>query len=121
MATNPPPMHLTWHALPMCRSAITTHRDVTQGHGMVALSGAERAARYRARMKAGQKAVRYRRPADRRSAPARWADAVDALLGVLEGYQDWRDNLPAPLAESVTAERLDAVLELRELVEQLQT
>ncbi len=38
-----------------------------------------------------------------------------AILPVL-----WRDLLPASLAESVTADRLDTVLELRELVEQLQ-
>lgn len=44
--------------------------------------------------------VRYRRPKDRRSKPQRWADSVATLLDVLEGYQDWRDNLPAGLVES---------------------
>jgi hypothetical protein len=33
-------------------------------------------------------------------------------------YQEWQANLPASLAESTLAERLGAVLELRELVEQ---
>jgi hypothetical protein len=56
-------------------------------------------------------------PTDRRSRPKFWADAVETLLAVLDGYQDWRDNLPDGLADSAIAERLDTVLELRELVE----
>lgn len=88
----------------------------------MALSDAERAAGYRARRKASEKpvVVRYRQPADRRGKSKQWADAVDNLLSILEGYQEWRDNLPPGLSESATAERLDTVLELRELVEQLQ-
>lgn len=86
----------------------------------MALSDAERARAYRERRKAGEKPVRYRRPADRRSKPKQWADAVDTLLDILDGYQQWRDNMPPGLAESTTAERIDEVLELRELVEQLQ-
>ncbi len=42
----------------------------------MALSDAERAARYRARLKEGVRPVRYRRPADRRSRPQKWHDAV---------------------------------------------
>jgi hypothetical protein len=86
----------------------------------MALSDAERAARYRARRNAGEKPVRYRRPADRRSKPQQWDDAVSMLLDLLDGYQDWKDNLPPGLAESATADRLDEVLALRDLVEQLQ-
>ena len=87
-----------------------------------ALTVAERSAAYRERRKATEKpvVVRYRKPADRRSKPKRWTDAVETLLGMLDGYQGWRDNLPDGLADSAIAERLDAVLELRELVEQLQ-
>jgi hypothetical protein len=48
------------------------------------------------------------------------ADMVDTLLGILDGYQDWRDNMPAGLADSATAQRIDDVLALRDLVEQLQ-
>jgi len=98
----------------------TAHRDVTGDRGMAALSDAERAKRYRERRKAGEKPVRYRRPADRRSRPQQWADAVETLLSVLESYQDWRDNMPEGVADSITAQRLDEVLELRDLVEQLQ-
>jgi len=64
--------------------------------------------------------VRYRRPADRRSKPQQWEDAVQTLLDLLDGYQAWRDNLPSGLADSATAQRIDEVLTLRELVEQLQ-
>ena len=93
-----------------------------------ALTPAERAAAYRERRKAAALAtptkppvvVRYRRPADRRSKPQRWADAVETLADLLDGYQDWRDNLPAGLADSALADRLDEVLELRDAVEQLQ-
>jgi hypothetical protein len=63
--------------------------------------------------------IRYRRPKDRRSRPDQWADALNTLRDCLDRYQDWRDNLPASLADSALAERLDAVLELRDLVDQL--
>ena len=88
----------------------------------MALSDAERASLYRERRKASEKpvVVRYRKPADRRSKPQQWDDAVSTLLDLLDGYQDWRDRLPAGLDGSVTADRLDEVLRLRDLVEQLQ-
>ncbi|MGD0109430.1 MAG: hypothetical protein ABSC06_36170 [Rhodopila sp.] len=43
----------------------------------------------------------------------RWADMLDR-------FQEWRDNLPTSLEDSPTAEALDAVLELRGHVEDLQ-
>ena len=64
--------------------------------------------------------MRFRRPKDRRSRPQVWPEAVETLLDCLDAYQDWRDNLPRGLADSAVAERLDTVLELRDLVEQLQ-
>jgi hypothetical protein len=64
--------------------------------------------------------VRFRRPKDRRSRPQQWQEAVATLLDCLEAYQAWRDNLPAGVADNALAERLDTVLELRELVEQLE-
>ena len=93
-----------------------------------AATPAERSAAYRARRKAiGMAApakplvvVRYRRPADRRTRPQQWADAVQTLADLLDRFQEWRDNLPASLANSATAEALDAVLELRGYVEELQ-
>ena len=86
----------------------------------MALSGAERAKRYRERRETGDKIVQYRRPSGRRSKLQKWNDGLDTLMSVLDDYQEWRDNMPAGLAETPTAALLDAVLELRELVEQLQ-
>jgi hypothetical protein len=92
-----------------------------------AATPAERSATYRAWRKVAAAAaptkpvvVRYRRPADRRSRPERWADAVQTLADMLGQFQEWRDNLPSSLENSPTAEALDAVLELRGHVEDLQ-
>jgi hypothetical protein len=85
----------------------------------MALTGAERMARLRERQRAGEKPVRFRRPKDRRSRPQQWQEAVSTLLDCLDAYQGWRDNLPAGVADSAVAERLDTILELRDLVEQL--
>jgi hypothetical protein len=45
---------------------------------------------------------------------------VQTLADMLDRFQEWRDNLPSSLADSPTAEALDAVLELRGHVEDLQ-
>ena len=93
-----------------------------------ALTSAERMRRLREKRKAEAAGkppdkppvvIRYRRPKDRRSRPDQWADAINTLTDCLDRYQEWRDNLPASLADSALAERLDAVLELRDLVDQL--
>lgn len=86
----------------------------------MALSGAERARLFRERRAAGAKVMAYRRPKDRRTRPQQWEDAVRTLLEVMDAYQEWRDSLPPGLEDSATAERLDAVLELRDQVEQLE-
>ena len=93
-----------------------------------AATPAERAAAYRARRKANAAEVpakpsvviQYRRPADRRSRPQQWADAVQTLADHMDQFQEWRDNLPSSLANGATAEALDAVLDLRGYVEELQ-
>jgi hypothetical protein len=86
----------------------------------MALSNAERQARFRAARAAGVKPVRYRRPADRRSRPRIWTDAIAALHGCLDAYQAWRDSLPENLAEAAIGAKLDELLELREHVEALE-
>ncbi len=71
---------------------------LTRGHkpqGDRALTGAERQALYRARH-AGTPMVRYRRPADRRSRPQRWHDAVAELVALQAEYQAWFEALPEP-------------------------
>ena len=42
------------------------------------------------------------------------------MADMLDRFQEWRDNLPLSLAESPIAEALDAVLDLRGHVEDLQ-
>jgi hypothetical protein len=45
---------------------------------------------------------------------------VQTLAAMLDRSQEWRENLPSSLEDSATAEALDAVLELRGHVEDLQ-
>jgi hypothetical protein len=86
----------------------------------MALSDAERQRLYRERRKDGKKLIHYRRPADRRTSPQRWADAIATLIDILDGYQEWRDNMPDGVADSITAQKLDDVLAHRDAVEELQ-
>jgi hypothetical protein len=44
--------------------------------------------------------------------PQRWAAAVTALIALQDEYRDWLDRLPENLAESRTAERLQAIADL---------
>jgi antitoxin component HigA of HigAB toxin-antitoxin module len=53
------------------------------------------------------------------SRPARWAAAIAALTTILDEYQAWRDRLPEAIGSTSMAERLDDLLGLRDLVEQL--
>ena len=78
----------------------------------MALTNAERQARYRERRQAGEARLRYRRPADRRSRPQQWGDAVRTLLALQDQYREWRDALPASLAGSATAALLEQVCDL---------
>ena len=76
------------------------------------LTNAERQARYRERRKPGESRIRYRRPADRRSRPQQWNDAVQTLLALQDQYRAWRDALPESLAGSATAGLLEQVCDL---------
>jgi hypothetical protein len=103
-------------------------------NGVRALTPTERQAARRARLKAAGMThawvpaagatskppvvVRYRRPADRRARHKRWEDAVEELGDLLDAYQVWRDSLSRQ-ADSDLTQRLDDVLELRDLVDQL--
>lgn len=85
--------------------------------GETTMTPAERQARYRAAHADGAPKVRYRRPADRRSRPQRWSDAVAELVELQAEYQAWLDGLPPSLADGATAEALQAIcaLDLSEL------
>jgi hypothetical protein len=76
-----------------------------------ALTGAERQARWRVRH-AATPVVRYRRPADRRSRPQRWREAVAELLALQADYAAWYDALPEATREGATGEALEAIVEL---------
>jgi hypothetical protein len=82
--------------------------------GEQALSNAERQARYRARHLAqpAPVATHPRCPADRRSRPQRWRDAVGELLSLQAAYADWLAVLPDGLQASSTAEALEAIVQL---------
>ncbi|MGO9389250.1 hypothetical protein [Rhodoblastus sp.] len=81
------------------------------------MTSAERQARFRAAHADGSPKIRYRRPGDRRSRPARWRDAVAELVTLQNEYQEWLDGLPDNLAESAAAEALRSIcgLDLSEL------
>jgi len=85
-----------------------------QPQGEHALTNAERQAHYRARKQAeaSNPTIRYRRPADRRSRPQRWNDAVAELLALQAEYAVWADALPEALRETATAEALQAIVDL---------
>jgi hypothetical protein len=55
---------------------------------------------------------RTRRPADRRSRPQRWRDAVVELLALQAEYSKWLATLPDSLSDSPTAEALEAIVDL---------
>jgi len=78
------------------------------------LSNAERQARWRVRHQAKKPApvIRYRRPADRRTRPQRWSDAVGELVSLQAEYAAWCEALPDSLRDTATAETLQAILEL---------
>ena len=83
--------------------------------GERALTPAERQARYRAAHAADTAAtmkVCYRKPADRRSRPQRWRDAVAELIELQADYQQWLDGLPESLADTPTADALRTVCDL---------
>ncbi len=82
--------------------------------GEKAMSNAERQARHRANQLTTPVGVitRPRRPADRRSRPQRWRDAVKELLDLQATYADWLATLPDGLRTSRMAEALEAMVDL---------
>ncbi|HUB47601.1 MAG TPA: hypothetical protein VMB73_21700 [Acetobacteraceae bacterium] len=85
-----------------------------QPQGEHLLSNAERQALYRARHLAEKPkpVIRYRRPADRRTRPERWSDAIGELISLQADYAAWWEVLPDTLRDTATAEALQAIIEL---------
>jgi hypothetical protein len=75
------------------------------------LTGAERQARYRTRHPDAA-VIHYRRPADRRSRPQRWHAAVAELVALQADYAQWLDALPEATSDGVTAQALQAIVDL---------
>jgi len=86
----------------------------------MAMTNAERQKKFMERLKAGiPPAKRARKPQDRRSRPKRWKDAVADLRACLDEWQEARDAVPEGQEDGAYALKLDAMLELEELIEQL--
>ena len=82
--------------------------------GETALSSAERQARYRARLNAGQPpaATNHPRPANRLSRTRRWRNAVTELLNLQAEYAAWSETLPDSLRDSATGQSLQEIVDL---------
>ena len=80
--------------------------------GEIAMTDAERQARYRAARATRKPAIRTRRPADHRSRARRWHDAVAELADLQAQYAAWLQTLPDSLQDSTTAEALQRICDL---------
>ena len=80
--------------------------------GEMAMTDAERQARYRAARATGKPATRTRRPADHRSRARQWHDAVAELADLQTQYATWLEALPDNLRDSSTAEALQSICDL---------
>jgi hypothetical protein len=80
--------------------------------GNLAMTAAERQARFRATHANGAPRIRYRSPAARRSRAQRWHAAVAELIALQDDYRTWLDGLPQNLEASATAEALRAICDL---------
>ena len=79
------------------------------------MSAAERQRRYRERLAAGEPVRRFTAVpvvGRLRTRPQRWTAAVAELRTLQAEYEAWRNQLPESLAESRTAELLEAVCEV---------
>jgi hypothetical protein len=89
------------------------HQWGRQPEGEVALSNAERQARWRARRVASQPPppVQQHRPA-RRSRSKRWNDALAELRAVQSECAAWFEALPDSLRDTATAAALEEITEV---------
>jgi hypothetical protein len=81
--------------------------------GQIALSNAERQARYRARRSVPQPSVVIASPRPpRRSRTKRWNDGLAAMMAVQAECAAWFDALPESLRDTATAAALQEIIEL---------
>ena len=80
--------------------------------GALPMTAAERQARYRVKLRRlGDPPTRAPMPRAQ-PRPRRWAAAVAALMALKDEYRAWLDRLPENRAESRTAEKLQAIVDL---------
>ena len=81
--------------------------------GQIALTNAERQARYRARRSAPQPPVVIKQPRPpRRSRTKRWNDALAEMFAIQAECAAWFEALPESLRDSATAAALEAMIDL---------
>jgi hypothetical protein len=81
--------------------------------GQIALTNAERQARYRARRSAPQPPVIIKLPRPpRRSRTKRWNDALAEMFAIQAECAAWFEALPESLYGSATAAALEAMIDL---------
>jgi hypothetical protein len=80
--------------------------------GEIAMTDAERQARYRAARTANTPVIRTRRPADHRSRAQRWHDAIAELTHLQAQYLAWHDAMPTNLQDSELAQALQAICDI---------
>ena len=59
-----------------------------------------------------ERQARYRRPANHRTRPQRWRDAVAELLTLQAEYAAWCDEMPGGLRDTAAAAALEAIVDL---------
>ena len=77
----------------------------------IAMTGAERQARYRAARISGTPVIRIRHPVDRRSRIQRWNDTITTLTDLQAEYAAWLEALPENQQDSALAEALQTIVE----------
>ncbi len=81
--------------------------------GEIALTNAERQARYRARRQTEQPPIIVRQPRpSRQSRRKRWDDALAVMMTVQAECAAWFEALPESLRDSATAEALQEIIDL---------
>jgi ferric-dicitrate binding protein FerR (iron transport regulator) len=81
--------------------------------GQIALTNAERQARYRARQSVPRPPVIRKQPRPlRRSRTKRWNDALAAMLAIQAECAAWFEALPECLRDSATAAALQEMIDL---------
>ena len=81
--------------------------------GEIALTNAERQARYRARRQTEQPPAIIKQPrSSRQSRGKRWDDALAVMMTVQAECAAWFEALPESLRDSATAEALQEIIDL---------